>query len=274
MSLRQNATVIGIALILGGGAAFGQRVAVMASPATPAWNGEVQSKLIATGFFSVVDRFDIQSVTPTLSEMQSYCAVLAYTDDVRFDSTTFGNNLANYVDSGGGVVAALFATSTFPWGGRFAADDYWAIEPNGGNPGPEETLGTIFVPGHPILNGVSTFDGGPSSFRPAGGAVLHAGATRVADWTGGDSTPIIVTRTIGAAQRVDLGFYPPSSDSRSDFWQSNTDGARIMANALLYACRAQPRAAAPALSPSSLVLLAALLAGAGCLSLWRSVRRV
>src|SRR5690606_24692229 len=34
--------------------------------------------------------------------------------------------------------------------------------------------------------------------------------------------------------RVDLGFFPPSSDRGPANWDASTDGARLMANALLY----------------------------------------
>jgi len=42
----------------------------------------------------------------------------------------------------------------------------------------------------------------------------------------------VATRKIGSARRVDLGFFPPSSDVRSDFWNAGTDGDILMANAL------------------------------------------
>src|SRR5262245_63307110 len=186
MSWQGNVSRIGIALMLMSGPAFAQRVAIMGSPADPAWNGEVQSKLVATGLFATVDRFDIHDVTPTLSQMQSYWGILAYTDAAPEDSTTFGNNLADYVDRGGGVVAAVFATGGIEWDGRFTTDDYWAIEPNLGADGPEQTLGTIFVPGSPLLIGVSTFDGGTKSSRPARGGARHGVATRVPGWSGSD----------------------------------------------------------------------------------------
>jgi hypothetical protein len=39
---------------------------------------------------------------------------------------------------------------------------------------------------------------------------------------------------------VGLNFYPPSSAVRTDFWQTNTDGGRLMANALLWAGKIPP----------------------------------
>jgi hypothetical protein len=140
-----------------------------------------------------------------------------------------GDNLADYVDSGGGVVVAVFADAGVPIAGRFDTDNYWAISSPSWTSSPEQFLGTVFVPGHPILDGVATFSGGTSSYRPSTFGIA-AGATRIADWT--DGRPLVATKIINGTRRADLGFYPPSSDARADFWRATTDGALLMANAL------------------------------------------
>jgi hypothetical protein len=208
------------------------KVAILGSPnGGAAWNADVQSKLLATGDFSAVDVYDISTTTPTLAQLESYSAVLVYSDGAGYaDATTLGNNLADYVDAGGGVVTAVFADASIPFGGRFATDDYWAIEPAGQSSGTDLQLGTIHQPGSPLLAGVTSFDGGSSSYYGTG--ALQASATDVADWSNG--APLIAERTIGGTARVDLNFFPPSSDVRSDFWTSSTDGALLMANALDY----------------------------------------
>ncbi|HKY62911.1 MAG TPA: DUF11 domain-containing protein [bacterium] len=213
--------------------AAAQTVAIMGAPATPEWNDEVQSKLQGTGLFDAVDVFNIEDATPTLDEMNGYCGILAYTDTGPLDSVAFGDNLADYVDGGGGVVAAVFAVADVPWTGRFDADNYWVIDPANEGGGGQATLGTIFVPDHPILAGVTSFDGGESSYRPDDG--LHPEAVRIADWSGG-TDPLVATRLINGVRRADLGFFPPSTDSRDDFWVASTDGALLMANALLWVC--------------------------------------
>ncbi|MFO1463315.1 MAG: DUF11 domain-containing protein [bacterium] len=214
---------------------WAQRVAVMGAN-DQAWNQEVRDKIAATGLFEAVDAVDLNSTIPSLAELQNYCAVLAYTDDDSLDNDLLGDNLADYVDGGGGVVAAVFATASAPWAGRFDTENYWAIQPTGQQQDSQETLGQVFVPEHPILNGVMSFDGGTSSYRPSDNS-LHPEATRIANWTGGDDIPLIATRLINGTRRADLGFYPPSTDSRDDFWVATTDGARIMANALLWTCQ-------------------------------------
>ena len=210
-------------------------VAVLGAPGDSTWNTDVQEKLIGTGALGSVDVIDIRSSTPILSQLQSYCSVLVYTDAPAQDPTALGNVLADYVDSGGGVVAAMFATGSLPVAGRFNTDDYWVIQPSGQQQDTPEGLGAIYDPSHPILAGVTSFNGGSSSYRPSRSNV-HPLATRIADWTGPGTIPLVAVRTIGAVRRADLGFYPPSGDVRADFWVPTTDGARLMANALTWTC--------------------------------------
>ena len=208
-------------------------VAIMASPSTSTWNDDVQTKLQNTGFFNTVDVYDTTEVIPSVEEMNSYCAVLAYSDNFSFDDEILGDNLADYVDTGAGVVTAVFANEA-TWTGRFNGDNYWAINPTGlSNSETQETLGEIFDVENVILDGVLSFDGGTSSYRPSS-TDIHEDATVVANWS--DGTPLIVTRLIGEARRVDLGFYPPSSDVRGDFWDASTEGNVLLANALVWAC--------------------------------------
>jgi hypothetical protein len=203
------------------------KIALVAAD-TASWVTEVQSKLVATGRFSQVDIIDASSTTPTLAQLLGYKSVLVWNDLGFSDSTTLGNNLADYVDAGGGVVIAVFTDASEPLFGRFASDDYYALEPLSQTDGPVLTLGTVYEPGSPLMSGVNSFDGGSSSFRGTGS--LNANAVRVADWSNGD--PLIVRRTINGNRRVDLNFFPPSTDSRNDFWVASTDGTTIMANAL------------------------------------------
>ena len=202
-------------------------VAILGSPGDPDWNDDVKDKIIGTGIFegSDVTIINIADVTPTLADLQSFAAVLVYSDAPGYqDSTTLGDNLADYVDWGGGVVVAVFANASLPFNGRFDTDNYWVIKPSGQKSGKEEFLGTVYVPNHPILDGVSTFSGGSSSFSMSR-VNIEAGAVRIADWT--DERPLVATKIINGARRADLGFYPPSSDAREGFWDTDTDGALL-----------------------------------------------
>ncbi len=207
------------------------KVALVAAD-EPSFVLDVQAKLQATGRFSQIDLIDASSTTPTLAQLQAYDAVLVWNDLVFADADTLGNNLADYIDGGGGVVVAPFANTNgpairAPVAGRFLSDDYYAIEPFQTRQG-EVTLGTVYEPASPLMAEVSSLDGGTSSYRSSGSP--NANAIRVADWSSGD--PLVASRVVNGTPRADINLFPPSKDAESDLWLTSTDGATLMANAL------------------------------------------
>jgi hypothetical protein len=256
-----------LALLCGGRAIAALPAVALVTSDTPAWVTEVQSKLIASGQFSTVDLIDASSVTPTVLQLQAYKAVLVWTDSSFADSVTLGNNIDTYLRAGGGVVIAAFA-NTDP--GDLELQGAWATNVDSPmtvltqSEGVQLTLGTIHVPGSPLLAGVSSFDGGTNSFHDPG--TLTPGAIDIADWSNG--TPLVATKLINGSLVVALNFFPPSTDSRADFWVASTGGTQLMVNALKNAGTAAATAV-PALSEWTLAVLALLLLGAG---MWR-VRR-
>ncbi|MEW6252184.1 MAG: PEP-CTERM sorting domain-containing protein [Planctomycetota bacterium] len=197
-----------------------------------AYANDVAAKLTGTGLFASITPIGVTTMTPTLQQLQAYDAVLTWTNQSYQSASAMGDVLADYVDAGGGVVVGVFATSTTTANrsltGRWS-NGYDVIVPRSGNFTGHATLGTILVPNHPIMLGVSTFDGGTSSFRPSTTAVT-AGSTRIVEWS--DGKTLIA---VGASpHRADLGFFPVSNAASTNSWLSTTDGARLMANALLY----------------------------------------
>ncbi|MGE5692592.1 MAG: choice-of-anchor D domain-containing protein [Candidatus Zixiibacteriota bacterium] len=218
------------------------KVLLLSSDAFEPQIGDVQSKLLATGRFSVVDTIQFRFVDlPTIDQLRQYDAVLIWSSLPFYQPTpaAVGDLLANYVDMGGGVVTALSAMANdprFPPGsmieGRFNAENYWALQPGRLKQG-RATLGTVHLPDHPTIQGVKLFDGGELSDRLQGGTVA-LGGTLVASWSDGE--PLVAFK---GRRRVDLGFYPVS-DSANCYqcdigrWVSTTDGAILMADALEY----------------------------------------
>ncbi|MFT4628635.1 MAG: hypothetical protein ACI8PZ_007331, partial [Myxococcota bacterium] len=116
--------------------------------------------------------------------------------------------------------------------GRFLDEGYRAI--NAGTQASGALLSLVPVePGHPLLAGVSVFDGGSASYH-GNDALPAPTATLVANWSDGDA---LVAEHVpsGAGTVVALNFYPPSSDIRADFWNAGTNGVQLMVNALEYA---------------------------------------
>lgn len=202
---------------------------------------DVQSKLNLQGGFKRVDIVNVSSsgAVPTLEQLKRYDAVLTWSNVAWINATAVGDVLADYVDAGGGVVSAVFANASIPLAGRWVKGGYEVIVPLGQASGAPLTLGAILQPGHPLLQGVTSFDGGTSSFRSTS-VTLTPGSTEVARWSNG-SFLVVAGRQ---ARRADLNFYPPSSDCTGTWWNSSTHGALLMANALRYVAGASPSGAA------------------------------
>jgi hypothetical protein len=238
-------------------------VLIIGAPASSSWNDDVQAKIAGTGLISgSVDVFNASVGTPSLALLQSYSSVLFYSDASFADRVALGNVLADYVDAGGGAVQAVFSfySSGLDVGGRWRAEGYDVWAPGTQSSG-QLTLGTIHQPGSPILAGVTSFDGGSSSYYNTVGA-LNPGAVAVADWSNGTSL-IAENLTSFNGRVVGLNFYPPSSDARSDFWNASSDGALIMANALNHVANATPPSTSVPDGGSMLAMLGVALAALG-----------
>lgn len=211
-------------------------VAIVSSSGSAANNADVQSKLMASGFFGQVDIIDIATTTPTLAQLQAYSAVIVWSFVNIQDSTLLGDTLADYVDAGGGVVVSVYANSTTSTNrtlqGRWLSGGYPIIVQAGGTTSNSvATLGTVLLPNHPVMNGVVSFNGGSSSARPTT-LSMTAGSSVIAEWSDGK---ILAAQHGSLPRRIDLGFFPPSNGGAStSYWDQTTDGGKLMANALLY----------------------------------------
>lgn len=195
---------------------------------------DVQAKLVSTGFFSQVDLISLRTATPTLSLLKQYNAVFIYTDSSAYTNPAeWGNALADYVDAGGGVVMAGFVfvppDGSMGIDGRIRTDGYLPFTQDPQSSGYNLTL-VGDVPADPLLNGVNSFDGGTRSFHCT--VSLTSGATLIAHWS--NDYPLIATKQGTAGRVAGLNFFPISSDVREDLWASSTDGAHMMANALVW----------------------------------------
>ncbi len=206
-------------------------IAVLHAEGDPTWPADVKSKLQNFADFGAIDIISVLSSTPTLDQLLVYSAVLVETDNTPQDPVLLGNVLADYVDNRGGVVL-MHASMSDPWGllGRFRTGGYGLIGFYQGQRAGPGTLGDILDPTHPLMEGVNTFIGGGYSGRPNTSTIAQG--TLVASWN--DGTPLAVAGDAGGVPRADLGFFPVSSDVRSDFWDRTTDGAQMMRNALVF----------------------------------------
>jgi len=214
----------------------GQSVLICGAPYDANWNNDVQAKLLSTGQFATVDFVNTSIYTPTVAEMLMYDAVLNFTDIGVLDAFQYGNNLAAYIDQGGGVVNCVFTMATVPLGGAFVSGETYAVALYSGvqSQVPNLTLGNVVNANHPIMSGVTSFNGGSSSYHSSGN--LFAVGTEIqAYWSNGEFF-VATKENVGplGVRRADLNFYPPSSDARSDFWDATTNGSLLLANALTW----------------------------------------
>ncbi|MEM8834944.1 MAG: hypothetical protein AAGD00_03895 [Planctomycetota bacterium] len=207
-----------------------------------------RDKIMSTGLFSGVDIISVSNAgdsvgTPSLGDLQQYDAVITWSNFSYDDPVAMGNVLADYVDAGGGVVVGLFA-NTSPNSGRFLegrwndpGSEYLAIPQNGGfTVGTTATL--VDIPSHPIFDGVNSFindvgigmNGPFGAWRPTN-TNLTPGSTLIAQYDDGKTLAALAPNP----KVVELGFHPVSDVVNDGYWNSGSDGALIMGNALLFA---------------------------------------
>jgi hypothetical protein len=213
------------------------RVALVAaeSSSTACAFTDPQTRLLATNLFSVVDIVNTTAAgggTPTLAQLLTYDAVMVWTNSTPASSVALGDVLADYVDAGGGVVVTVYANSTTTanrnLGGRWQTGYEVILDQSGNSSGANGTLGTVHLPQHPVMAGVTSFTAGTIGSRPNGTA-LEVGATLVAEWSNGK---VLVAQGANP-KRIDLGFFPVNTSCSTVGY--TTGGDLLMANALVAA---------------------------------------
>jgi uncharacterized protein (TIGR03382 family) len=223
-----------------------QAVGVFGAASDPTWSHDVLEILMETGEFESAGEWDLAAATPTLPDLQQYHAVLVWNDRSFVSASGLGDVLADYADAGGGVVLSVGPVSTgLQVTGRLSSGGYipstvGAPLNGGANLGYAIRPEWYWLPGvtgHQIVYGVNTFDGGTASQQaaidPANGGIV------IADWSNGEELAITTDPpdvTVGRV--VVLNFFPPSAESKGSSWLRETDGDRLLANALLWSGRA------------------------------------
>jgi hypothetical protein len=208
-------------------------VLVLGAPAQAAWLNETKARIEEGGRVAGrVEIFNIQGATPTAAQLRDFDSVVVFSDFSSADPTALGNRLADYVDSGGGVVVSTFA-QTFGISGRFVSGGYMPFNGTSQSSGTVLSLGTRLIPNHPLLDAVGNFNGGTNSFHNTG--TLAPGAIRIADWSNG--VPLLTAMPGKKGRVAALNFFPPSTVSRADLWDRTTDGAALLGNAINWTAR-------------------------------------
>ncbi|MGZ5530184.1 MAG: immunoglobulin domain-containing protein, partial [Limisphaerales bacterium] len=140
--------------------------------------------------------------------------------DSAYDS--LGDRMADFVDSGGGLVATVFRGSKQTFG-RLTSDHYLPFTTGGADS--EPFAGVVFdTPSHPMLDGVKPYTSVWGDYHGIGIGVVP-GSSLVAHWS--DGSPFLGTKQKAGSGRV-VGYN--SEDS--------TDPLRLVVNSWLWAARA------------------------------------
>ncbi|GAM17706.1 hypothetical protein SAMD00019534_008810 [Acytostelium subglobosum LB1] len=160
---------------------------------------------------------------------ETYHAMIIY---CGFHQNYLGDRLADFVDAGGGVVLGTYSHC----GGGNRLEGRWMKENydplNGGVTSRtfQLKLGQISLENHPVLHEVNSFCGGSQSSH--GDGTLAKDSVLIASWENG--RPLIAELPTKKGKIISLNFYPPSSNSVTDSWPSNSDGGRLLSNSLKY----------------------------------------
>jgi Abnormal spindle-like microcephaly-assoc'd, ASPM-SPD-2-Hydin/Secretion system C-terminal sorting domain len=235
--LRAFLLTISIAIVTASSAFALPKILILGAEQT-AWIQDIQTKLQNTGQFAEVDIQQIPSAggsLPTLSQLQGYGSVMVFSD--YGVGAGLGTILAQYADGGGGVVVCMFCLgSAIAIDASFNNTTYNVITPGNYTEGTASTIGTVSMPSHPIMNGVSSVNGGTESFRTTS-TTLNGNGFVIASWN--DGTIMVAARTaVGAlakARRVDINMFPVSTAQYSGGWLPSTNGDILMANAMTWA---------------------------------------
>jgi PEP-CTERM motif len=188
-------------LICFAGMASAETLALVCAENDNTCDGAV-AKFLATGDFSSVVGIDTTSSTPTLATLETYNAVIEWTDNGPSDPTALGNVLAQYVDAGGRLTVASYSFSApLAVGGTISTGGYTAFTNTGGTTTPMGNLVAV-VPGDPIFNGIDLSSIGYLNYGLADPG-LAAGATLLA--TSGNGVDMIARSALGV---VDVNLYP------------------------------------------------------------------
>jgi hypothetical protein len=168
----------------------------------------VSAAILAVPGVAVVDSFKSSTGTPSPALLATYDLVVGTGDDVYADPAAWGDELADYLDAGGAEIQFAYDNwndpDAFPTG-RFQSGGYAPFVP-GDNPNTTTTLGTILVPGSPLLAGVSALNTSDNTTD-----TVAPGATLLANWA--DGRPAIATkgRVVSVTASLDTGNYSPAS---------------------------------------------------------------
>jgi hypothetical protein len=173
-----------------------------------AYSSEFAAALAAKPGVAGVDTFDTSAGTPSPETLAGHDVVAGLGDSTYQDPVLWGNRLADFIDAGGVFVQFAYdnwdSIGAHPQG-RFESGGYQAF-----TPGPDDalltSLGTILVPGSPLLAGVPSFTTSDNTTP-----TVAPGATLLAKWTDDRNAIATKGRVLSVAASPQDGSLDPMS---------------------------------------------------------------
>jgi subtilisin family serine protease len=202
-------------------------------PSAYAW--ALRDSLVAhdsSGLFSAIDTFDVSTYVGLVLPLSTlisngYNVVLTFCSAYTYvNPTMMGDTLAAFMDQGGGVVIGVFADDpNFNIAGRYQTQ--YMPFPVTYNSHTSGTLGTVHLPTHPIMAGISSFSVGG---YVTGADTLQHGVD-IADFNTGKILVAAFDTLTPPRRTAEIGFFPTAFAYTS--W--GADNTRLMLNAMCWA---------------------------------------
>jgi MYXO-CTERM domain-containing protein len=208
-----NRTFLALTVLAASAASAGPKVLICyADNDNGAAAASLRTALNGYNVFDAVDVVNCGTSTPTLATLQGYNAVLVWDLPAFADRTTLGNNLADFVDSGGGVVEMLWTLfNGSDLSGRWSSAGYgclgtgtYASSAVSLKPAPND-------PTSPLVTGVSSL-ALPANQHDLSSPNPTRGATSVWDWSDGQPAVCQMLTLPGASLALNLYYGAATGD--------------------------------------------------------------
>ena len=205
-------------------------VEALCKPSTPA--ATLRDQILGKSGGATVQLFDGAAATPSVAQLSSYDVVVAIGDCSWLAPVAMGDNLADFQD-GGGVVVAAGADWRGGAGGRlFGRWITTGYSPYAVGSSPAFAYDTVGWQdsSSPLLSGIPTFqdDEGesPLSAYYRDSVSLAAGAAEIARWT--DGTPAVAVKGRAVGLNAYVGDHYGSSAWRGNFGALVVNAAEVL----------------------------------------------
>ncbi|KAJ3439284.1 btb (poz) domain-containing 2a-related [Anaeramoeba flamelloides] len=190
-----------------------------------------------------VKLFQAQKKTIKKKILHSFDCVFTFSYEPFHDSKEYGKLLSDFVESGKGLVIcasdSLRKNHVRGLKGTILGRKYLPFAPGVLIHNHPSKLGKILNPHHPIMKGVTSFDGGKDTFHIQTDTIHQEGEI-IAEYENGQ--PLIGVNVIKKDYQqngcvVVLNIWPVSDKVRNkkSFWLPSTDGSLMISNSIVYA---------------------------------------